>query len=439
MPSIKFDGTELVTTGYMPRWAAHESAPSRKVGMAEREDRDGYEFVSSRYGEKRIRVRGTLTAATKDALDAAIDAFKELMSREQKTLAVDFSGGTRNYIATCESLDIDRDFADFTAVPWTAVFVVPSGEGKDTASTKALDAHAVTVTTPGTDSFTLGGSKAQRPVITIENNLSGSAPYKGIKYENTDTGESIIFTKNASWQAGCKVVIDCENMEVTSDIGTATQVAGDFIGTFPTFKVGTNNVKITAGSIVNQTSPDTVITDASGVALLKLTTKGKAQSFRLPYGNDTFQQIVLGIAKVGSPGAITVRLETDADGAPSGNLADAVNSSSLTIAAAAVGASAAYVTGRFSAMQELPANETLWIVIYAAGVDNSNYYEFSYLDLNTAVGYYRNGKAMYTEDSGATWADETTAKTYCFRVLFGGEGGSSAGVDHTVEYVKTWI
>ena len=436
--SIKYDGTELVGVTYMPRWLMHESAPARTVQSGQREDADGSAFVSSRYGEKRINVRGTLTADTKALLDDAIDAFKELLGREQRTLSVDFGSGTRNYVATCVEHEFVRDHCDFQAVEWSAVFVVPSGEGKDTSATLALNEHVVTVTTPGADSFAISGSKPPKPVITLKG-ANFHSYTKGIEYRDDDTGERVVFTKNASWAADSSVVIDCETRRVTSDIALAgTQAEGDFYGVFPALKVGTNNVTVTVGSIVNQKSPDDVVSDASSGSNLNATTKYKAQSFRVPYRDETFQGLTIIAAKVGSPGAITLRVETDAAGKPSGTYADIASTSEASIAAAAVGASPAYVTGYAAAPFVLPANTDLWLVIMAAGVDASNYYEIYYIDASSVVPAYQKGRAMASDDSGSTWAAGTPL-TYAFRVLFGGRGGQAASVKHTVSYKKTYL
>jgi uncharacterized protein YndB with AHSA1/START domain len=435
--SIKFDGTELVGLTYMPRWLMHESSPARTIVTGERGDSDGSTFVSSRYGEKRINLRGTLTAASKAALDDAIDAFKELLGREQKTLLVDFGSATREYVATCVEHSFDRDHCDFEAVEWSAVFVVPSGEGKDTSATLALNEHVVLVTTPHADSFTIAGSKPPKPAITIKGaNFHSYA--KGIEYRDDDTGERIVFTKDATWGNESSVVIDCENRKVTSDIASpGVQVEGDFYGVFPEMRVGTNNVTITSGSIVNQKSADVAASDSGSAVNLNATTKYKAQSFRVPYRDETFQGLTIMVAKVGSPGAITLRVETDADGEPSGTYADIAHTSEATIAAAAVGAKA-YVTGFAAAPFVLPANTDLWLVIRAAGVDASNYYEIHYLDANSVVPTYQKGRALESADSGSTWS-AGSAVTWCFRVLFGGRGGEAASVKHTVSYKKTYL
>ncbi|MCK9629619.1 MAG: hypothetical protein M0R37_13640 [Bacteroidales bacterium] len=434
--SIKFDGTELVGATYIPEYVRHESMPGREIVALDRMG-DGASFVSSRWAQKRIAIRGTLTGASEAALEASIDTLKELLGREQKTLAISFASGTRNYVATCESFEVAREFYQVNHVPYLAVFAVLTGEGRDTSATLALDEHAVTVTTPGTDTFTLAGSKPPEPVITLEGSYFNPS-HKGIEYRNTDTGERLIFTKKASWQTNASVVIDCENRKVTSDVARSTQVEGDFYGVFPKFKIGANGVRITVGDIVNQTSPDAVAGDTGNSLNLNATTKYKAQSFRVPYRDETFQGLTLLIAKVGTPGDLTIRVETDADGEPSGNYADAVNTSEAVIAAASVGASAAYVTGYAAAPYILSANTPYWLVISAAGVDAGNYYEISYLDANALVGSYLRGKAAYSDDSGSTWADDANALTICFRVLFGGKAAAGA-VKHSVSYRKTYL
>jgi len=88
MASIKFDSTELVNTTYIPRTIKHETIPQRYQSLLQMSGDDGAILVSSRYGEKIITINGILTGTSEANLEANIDSFKELFSRENKNLDI---------------------------------------------------------------------------------------------------------------------------------------------------------------------------------------------------------------------------------------------------------------------------------------------------------------------------------------------------------------
>ena len=423
--SIKFDNTELLNTSYIPRFVKHESAPERILNLADLSREDGAVLISDKYGPKRILVSGILTAASASALETAIDSFKELLSRQAKSLDISWEAGTRRYVATCSRHDFDRDHFHVLFVPWSAEFTVPSGEGKDTATTTALNDKAVTTTTPGSDSFEMAGSKGARPLIKVQGN-NWPTGVKGVQFKNTDTGEKVVFTKNINWGNDLIVRFYCNEKQVTYD-GGAESGAQPFYGVFPRFRVGTNHFEITAGGIVNQ---DGGVTGAGSGRLLSATAGRIAQSFEVPYTDQTFQGIQLLLDKTNSPGNITVRIETDNGNKPSGTLADA--NATFTIAAGDVSAVAGYVSKYSTNPFTLSANTKYWIVVSAAGVDGSNYYRW-YYDTNK----YPKGNGSYSNDSGTSWTDEPSSD-YGFKLLYGGTGGLSA-VKVTITYTKTYL
>lgn len=441
MPSIKFDSTEIRTTTYLPRFVKHESAPERQITALPLAREDGSVLVAERYGTKRIVLSGILTGTSQANLEANVDSFKELLSRPEKTLEVDWNGSVRDYVATCDRHDFDRDHFHLLFVPWTAEFVVLSGEGKDPATTAALTDEALTTTTPATSSFAMGGSKPARPVITIQGN-SFPANAKGIEYKNTDTGERIVVTRLDSWGATKSVVIDCLLKKVTDNIAGTPFLEGVFYGTFPSFKIGTNNVKVSVGDIVNQETAETVAATGLSFDPIDATTDRIAQSFSVPYDDDTFEGLRIGIAKVGTPGTLTWRIETDNGGKPSGTLADA--GAHGTVTAAEVSTTPGYLVVYPASAYSLKANTTYWIVLYAAATLNgSNLYEIGIGDYAASplvfTRYARGSDYQTSTDSGSTYATVVGGgKQMVFKILYGGKAGTSA-VKHSVSYTKTYL
>jgi hypothetical protein len=275
------------------------------------------------------------------------------------------------------------------------------------------------------------GSKPARPLITLQGaNFSGS--HRGIEYKNTDTGERIVFNKASGFFGTTDVVkIDCELRKVLySNNAGVTFAEQKFYGVFPRFRIGTNNMLITAGDIVNQSSAEADIGDLSALVSLQSTAKRIAQSFSVPYTDASFRSVTLALRKAGTPGDLTVEICVDDDGAPGGGITNA----SGTIAHAGVGTSDAYITINFADAVTLQANTKYWIVLSgAATLDGSNYYSWG-----GAPDVYPRGKAKTSTDSGATYGDISTGFGLFFRVRYGGNAGAST-ILHTVAYVPQYL
>lgn len=426
--SIKFDSTDIVGTTYVPRFVKHESVADRILSTLGLARDDGEVFVSDRRGVKKVQLQGIITGTTQANLEAQIDTMTELFSRTEKNLDVDWNGSTRRYVATCTKHEFDRDHFHLLFCPWTAEFTVLSGEGKDTSTTAALTAHVVTTTTPGTDSFTLLGSKPPKPYIVIQgSNFPSNC--SGIEYKNTDTGEKIVITHSLT--STDYLIIDCANKKCyhSSDLVTLTEVP--FYGVFPKFKIGTNNVQISCGYITNQSSVESYI--GAGGALWLGNNFKNGNSFQVPYTDSTFRAITVAIYKSGSPTSMTFRIETDSNGSPSGTLAHA--NATWTVAAASVGTLASYITldstgGAFT----LNANQKYWLVATAAGTDGAGN-EFAW---EQQSNIYPKGTLKRSTDSGATYVANIPGAQFAFKILMGGSGGTSS-VKHSVTYTKTYL
>jgi hypothetical protein len=214
-----------------------------------------------------------------------------------------------------------------------------------------------------------------------------------------------------------------------------------FYGVFPKFKIGTNGVLITLGGIVNQQTSEPDLTKVGSAYVINSTNIRQAQSFSVPYTDGTFKGVTLAISKTGSPGNMTVEIQTDNGGKPRGSLVDAL--ATITIAAADVGAAIAYIT-RYStasdAVWSLTANVKYWIVVKAAGVDGSNYYSIAMLPTGyPEITGYPKGNHSSSADAGSTYTDDP-GNDIIFKMRFGGQPDpTSQSVKHTVAYTKTYL
>ena len=431
MNSIKFDSTELRNTTYTPRYAKHESAPERFLQSMGLALDDGEVLVSDRLGIKEIQLTGIITGSSQDDLESKIDAFKELMSRPEKNLDVEWNGSTRRYVATCKrGVDFDRDHFHLNFCPWTAVMVVFSGEGKETTTTKALDEEVLVTTNPVSKAFTISGSKPPKPIFTIQGQ-NFSAQHKGIEIKDTDTGEKIVHTRNMVWGSTDSIVVNCLTKTVTDNLAFAAQRLGDFYGVFPKMKIGTNTIQITLGGIVNQETSETSASDPhlSSSTNLSTTDRWRAQSFMIPYSDDTFKGLTLVIEKIGTPtDDLTIEIQTDDGNKSSGSV---VTNATIIFDKDDIGAKA-YYTAYSADLFSLSANTKYWIVAKGAGVDAGNYYMLHY-----GSDLYDKGNYSLSNDGGSTWTD-LPASDLPFKLRYGGRPDASS-VKLTVEYTKTYL
>ncbi len=114
---IQFDSVEILNSTYSPRFVKHESAAERFVNSLQLAREDGEILISANYGKKKITLSGILLGTSKNDLESKIDIFKELLSRQEKNLDIDWNGITLRFVATCVSHNFDRDHYNINFVP----------------------------------------------------------------------------------------------------------------------------------------------------------------------------------------------------------------------------------------------------------------------------------------------------------------------------------
>lgn len=428
--SVKFDGTEILNTTYIPRFVQHESAPDRELLTVPLSGDDGEIIVHSFYRKKRIQLSGILTAATESALETAIDSFKELFARTNKYLDISWAGSTRRYVASCSQHNFNRDHFHLLFVPWSAEFVVVSGVGQDTASTLVEVVTQSAAASPLTFSgLSFGGSANPKPHNLVVGTTSNLGDVKGIAVENTATGEKIVATNSSiNWLSTEAFFIDCENKRVRFG-SYAAPVDTKFYGVFPTFVVGQNELKIWYGEI-----PDQAYEPTSSVGSQIRAGSYPAQGFTVPYTDDTYQTIELYIRKDGTPpNALTITIVEDANGEP--DETSPVTNASFSIAEADINVTNSWVKAYSTNMFTLKANTRYWMVIKTTAGDLSNMYIMNY----DADGLYKRGGAATTSDAGSTW-DLHPLRNYGFRLMYGGKKESGAvGVGPAISYYKRYL
>lgn len=111
----------------------------------------------------------------------------------------------------------------------------------------------------------------------------------------------------------------------------------------------------------------------------------------------------------GTPGDITVRIETESSSKPSGTL---VNANATATIPAFTTAAYGWVTVNFSTAFDLTGATKYWIVIKTAAAADDNNYKVA---AKSTTGY-ANGNAAHSDDGGSTWTADSGIDLY-FRVL----------------------
>ena len=152
------------------------------------------------------------------------------------------------------------------------------------------------------------------------------------------------------------------------------------------------------------TDANKVIGDTGG------TETAQSQSFQLGAAQ-TIKSLQVYLKKAaGTPGDITVRIETNSTDKPSGTLAHA--SATATIPAFAT-TSYGWITIDFAAAFALAASTVYWIVLKTAAAANDTNYNWAADDSSPS---YTSGTMAVSTDGGSTWAAVTGSDAY-FRVL----------------------
>lgn len=249
---ISFNGHDLQTfteyddsgnpyfAGIITNLIDHTNQPDQVAQLYALADADGSSIPSINYPSKRIVIGGTIHGSDQDDLDARIDEFKAYFNGKDKNLDIDYRGGTRRYIATKNTLSVEREQTSLYAT-FGVEFVCTDPFGLDTTTTDLWAMKNNFTNATFTETPTIGGSAPiQLPVITITiDALTGDGDYVQISNDNNNQ-ELLIY--GLGLEAGDVIVIDCVERTVTVN---GTEV--DYYGTFLELELGANSITYTDG------------------------------------------------------------------------------------------------------------------------------------------------------------------------------------------------
>ncbi len=147
---------------------------------------------------------------------------------------------------------------------------------------------------------------------------------------------------------------------------------------------------------------DKVLGDTGGVET------AQAQSFKVDAAC-TIKAVEMYLKKAaGTPGDITVRIETDSSG-PTGTLA---HTNAATTITAFAGTSYAWKEAVFASTFALAADTTYWLVLKTAAAANDNNYNWR---ADESTPSYSDGSNAHSEDGGSSWTVDAATDMY-FRI-----------------------
>jgi len=237
MRSLIFDGESINNSNILIKEISFEDVSNRHINYQKITNRDGSKFVADEYNIKKITMSGIVKDTTAPLLDDRIDDLKELLSREEKNLDIEYISGTRRFVASCTKFDTQRDHYHLTFVPITIEFTIsdpPLGKDLDTTTGSydgLNDSTASTITlATGEKSIQFAGTR--RPLPKLQFTINSCLGLREIKFENTDNGDWIKVEKT-HFQDGDILIIDCDDLTVKLN---GTEI--DYEGVFPEFVVG---------------------------------------------------------------------------------------------------------------------------------------------------------------------------------------------------------
>ena len=235
---ISYDGTSLVSTPFRVSKLTHENADSRVLNLQDLARQRGGVLINAEYKPKLIRIIGNITGTDNADLEGNIDEFKELLNRQGKNLDVSYDSGTRRFVATCQSMKIEREFFNLNYAPFEVEMLIPAGVGYDITTTSTILSAQTSKTL--TSSLTIAGTAEPKVKMTIT--VTAATAITACFF--LINGYKITLTN--ALVANDVVIFDADTMKVTLN-----GVEKDYTGIFPDWVIGINAyyLEITGTSI----------------------------------------------------------------------------------------------------------------------------------------------------------------------------------------------
>lgn len=234
---IVFNGLSLQSATIITQNLRQDDTPSREYPIFDIPRGHGGIVYGDYWRRKTISLAGIVLAASKDALDLALDEIKQYLAKREGVLDIKVNSEIRRYAATL--INGDRLFSrragtDVTRCPFDIEFVTvePFGYDESYSSQTIFDSTTLSYN----DVFTNAGTAPAKPIIIFD--FTAATAITGATLTNNTTGEQIVVT--TALAALDYLEIDSENLEVRKN-GTVI----DYSGVFPLLNAGGNSWTIT--------------------------------------------------------------------------------------------------------------------------------------------------------------------------------------------------
>lgn len=236
---VKIGSLSLQSTSIATRWIKY-SAPRLDLVARSYARADGGYAETEQFRETRFRLRGTVKAATRIALEELMDQMRAAFAATPATLRVTWGGVFRYwdvYATGMDRLFEGRDHFHVTFSPWEIELVCLQPYGRSSGRETFAGGNATAAST----TFQIPNNGTAPTPSIVELTISTAGTLEDLSWENQDTGERITIENGGAFNDGDTIVINTEDKTVKKN-GSVI----NYTGLLPTLISGTNDCVLTA-------------------------------------------------------------------------------------------------------------------------------------------------------------------------------------------------
>lgn len=227
---ISFDGNSLQTANIITNTISHAGLPTKQAQYYALSHANASALPFVDYPTKPITITGTLVSDNIVDMDALIDTFNGYFINQDANLDIDYNSGTRRYIGTALTMQINRP-GNLAWANFTVTFSTSQAFGQATTTDTIVNTSGITTSSANYTHTFLGNAPFLAPVVTVTLASVTDASGGNIVIGNNATGQQITVTR--TWAATDILIIDSSQKTVTVN-GSPV----DFSGAFPIFSTG---------------------------------------------------------------------------------------------------------------------------------------------------------------------------------------------------------
>lgn len=321
---IKLNGLNLNSGNYIVQELQIDEAPPITTSQLDFASFDGAKFTDTRFNPKTLRLSGRITGTTQQQTEANIDNFKKtLLTDPNINLNFSYGAGFRQYVGNVTALSVTREKYQVNYALFDVSF--EASDPPFAYEVSSIDAVTPTIVelysadnwVGNQRSGTFTASGTAQPLVRWRYVLdSVSGTIQQLVFKSITTGKQMEL--NNSFTAGDVVIIDPESLTVT--LNSQPQ---DYEGVFPEFKLGANEFQwnvygyVTGVIIDQQQNTFNSNINTNGVRNNYVSQGFKVSTTRIIQAAEVTLRKLSTVQTVGD---MTLRIETDNAGVPSGTI-----------------------------------------------------------------------------------------------------------------------